>query len=205
MFVPVPAVALGAVVSCLVVGVVIYLLTVPVLKAIAKRVPGSRENWQRHLTAENMEKAAIVVSTFAGLLSFLLVLKLRREYGSEVWIALTVIGILASILSFIFYFAVGADATTGSGAGTRRMPSPDDGVPPRRPPWDGPAASTSGPAAEQQDYYRILLAKAMYDKSLADRLLDEERKRWPLASFDELCKRAIARLEGDNGRTGYGL
>jgi hypothetical protein len=51
---------------------------------------------------------------------------------------------------------------------------------------------------DQKNYYEKLLARVKHDREPAERLIEFERKKAPDASIEELCKRAIERLEWDN-------
>ena len=56
------------------------------------------------------------------------------------------------------------------------------------------------PQPVKADAYHDLLAKAQYDKARAERLIEDERKHMPSASFDELCKSATARSDRSTTR-----
>jgi hypothetical protein len=188
-----PAVGFGAL---LVLGVVFcagYVVAYVVLEAIAKWSARKLSKWRYYLTEDNVYKYAIIggIIPVAGVV--ILFFNMPRGSSSSVWSALTVLGILFGISTFLISAAMSKDEPRVK----YKLP-PSTGVPPARGNVYRPTASIKPPPSAPEDFYRNLLAKARYDKDLADRLIEYERKRTPRASFDDLCKSAIERWEHDN-------
>jgi hypothetical protein len=73
--------------------------------------------------------------------------------------------------------------------GSGPNPSPFDGSSPRTPP---------SPKPGKTDLYEELLATVQWDRGIADRLIEYERKLAPAANWNELIRRAIERRIRDN-------
>jgi hypothetical protein len=203
-----PAVGLGILVVFLVGAGVTYVA----LEQVARRTkanPALAGTWRQgkpgYLTEGRMEKLALLGGGLAVVLLILSLLVIPKEWALVIWIVLTALGILFGLLTFL----MNRPAT-----GAEHRPPPSAEVPPRQkgeyrpppstgaPPGQGdryrPPASTRVSPPAREDPYRDLLAKTRYDQDLADRLIEQERKRMPLASLDDLCRSAIRRLERDN-------
>jgi hypothetical protein len=185
----VPAVFLGA----LAVWAVVYFVTVAIRSGIeelkCRRDPGR----QKRDFGNDLDPVGLVLSLVAVgvlVLSFFLI---PREWVGVLWTALTVIGILAGILTF-FLFGSEAEPTTGRKYGrttpTSTRPPPSYKSRPAAPTWARPRP--------REDPHRELLARVLNDKGVADRLIEYERKRAPHESFDELCRSAIQRWQRVN-------
>jgi hypothetical protein len=194
-------------------------VTWAVLEQIAKRGKrrsvsywgASDETEPQYLTEEDIESISLV----GGGLSVALVIGsffvMPREWFAAVWGALTVLGILCGLFTFIINEPVPKTQRRDE-----KTPPKSARVPPRARQGDHrpPASASQSPTAQQSacrseapakaplsvktDYYRELLAKARYDKRLADRLIEYERTRFPHASWDDLCKNAVDRWERSN-------
>jgi hypothetical protein len=73
-----------------------------------------------------------------------------------------------------------------------KSPNLESGIPeePKPPPWT--------PTNQKPDLYNELLMKVRWDRAIADRLLEFERKKAPTADRNEWIKRAIERWDHDN-------
>jgi hypothetical protein len=75
-----------------------------------------------------------------------------------------------------------------------KPPNPESGIPeepqPEPPPWT--------PTNQKPDLYNELLMKVRWDRAIADRLIEFERKKAPTADRNEWIKRAIERWDHDN-------
>jgi hypothetical protein len=136
-----------------------------------------------------------------------------RESLSGLWTALIVIGILFGLFTIVVSVLMSEQRSNAKTRSQYRPPT-SSGLPPTQehtyqsptiirlpPPQENtyrPPSSTAASPSVQEDFYRVLLAKARYDKGLADRLIEVEREHSPYASFDDLCRSAIAHLERDN-------
>jgi hypothetical protein len=181
MIVVAPAVGVGF----LAVGVAAYVVTSVVLSKIAKRKKGVPTPCRDTLIAA-------VAGVIAVVLVVLLVLVASKEWATAIWTVLTVLGFLFGFLTFAL-----SEPATKMQTRAKYRPPASTRAPPAQEDKYRPPASTRAPPA-QEDPYRKLMAKARYDQSLADRLIEYERKRMPYASLDDLCRSAIARLERDN-------
>lgn len=78
--------------------------------------------------------------------------------------------------------------------GNPKPPNPEHDLPeepqPEPPPWT--------PTNQKPDLYNELLMKVRWDRPIADRLIEFERKKAPTADRNELIKRAIERWLRDN-------
>lgn len=200
----VPAVALGA----LVVFALGYILTEAVLRKNAKRRRGAPTLYRDTLKevprpGDLTEKE---IDTFAklggGVAVVLLVLSLfivPREWATVIWAVLTVIGIAFGLFTFL------PEQSTAKPQTRPKYRSPGSTrAPPRQEDRCGQAPSTTAPPPPKEDPYRTLLAKTRYDQSLADRLIEYERRRMPYASLDDLCRSALARMEQDSRQSKQG-
>lgn len=185
----VPAVFLGA----LAVWAVVYFVTVAIRCGIddlrCRRDPGR----QKEEIGDDLDPVGLVLGLVAVgvlVLSFFLI---PREWVAVLWTALTVIGILAGISTF-FLFGSQAKPTSGRkyGRTTPTSVRPQSGEKLR------PVTPTRVQPRAGEDPYRELLARVLYDKGVADRLVEYERKRTPKESFDDLCRSAILRWQRDN-------
>lgn len=183
----IPAVGLGLVFVFLV-G---YIIMVAVLSLIADRGKGTQIRQQRFLTESNIYKLSIIggVTTVALLLRY--VASVPKDQLAAIENALKVIGILFGLSTFIFSAIAGEQSSVKSRSGN---PTIDRS---RQKTRRGPAPSTTAPTSGGRDYYRSLVAKAMYDERLANRLIESERQRKPNASFEEMCRSAVERWERD--------
>ena len=197
-----PAIVVGLFVVFAVVGLPMYL----VLHTIAEwRTRAGSRLWG-YFTDTVIGVIAVVAGVIAVVLIVLAMVN-TPEWKPAIWIGLTVVGIVVGLLSVLFgaLSSVGRTTTryrppTSAGmppastrvppASTRVLPAPEEGYRP-------PASARVVPPV-REDPYRTLLNKAMYDKGLADRLIEHERKRTPYASLDELIRSAIDRLERGN-------
>jgi hypothetical protein len=160
------------------------------------------------LTEKDIESISLV----GGGLSVALVIGsffvMPREWFAVVWGALSVLGILCGLFTFIIN-----EPAPKTQRRDEKAPPSSARVPPRgrqddqKPPASASQSSTAQQSAYRSeatthatppmkmDFYRELLAKARYDKRLADRLIEYERTRFPHASWDDLCKNAVDRWE----------
>ena len=139
------------------------------------------------------------------------------EWGSIIWIILTGLGFVFCFLAPIFIYFLFNDQPTitklphsqqGSyqSSANTKVPSSQQGFyqssantkkpPVHEQPNRSPGSTTI--SHTQEDPYRALMAKARYDQNLADRLIEDERKRLPNANLDTICRSIIERLERDN-------
>jgi len=148
-------------------------------------------------------KVAIVGGLIPVSAAIWLYLNSPPESRTEVAGILIILGFVVGGLSFVIPLAREAFDDQPQIKSQARYKPPSSGTtyrprndpPPtyQSPPYRQPSApSPSG------DPYRDLLAKARYDKDLAERLIAYERKRAPFAKLDDLCRSAIDRLERDN-------
>lgn len=194
-------------------------LTWAVLEQIAKRCKRNPVSYWNasdaveppYLTEKDIESISMVGGGLSVALVIGSFLVMPREWFAVVWGALTVLGILCGLFTFMIN-----DPAPKTQWRDEKIPPKSARVPPRaRQSDDRPPASASQPPPAQQsayrsaattkaspflkeDYYRELLAKARYDKRLADRLIEYERTRFPHASWDDLCKNAVDRWERSN-------
>jgi len=197
-----PAIVVGLFVVFAVVGLPMYV----VLHTIAEwRTRAGSRLWG-YFTDTVIGVIAVVAGVIAVVLIVLAMVN-TPEWKPAIWIGLTVVGIVVGLLSVLFGALSSLGRTT-----TRYRPPTSAGMPPAS--TRVPPASTRVPPAPEEGYrppasarvvppvredpYRTLLNKAMYDKGLADRLIEDERKRTPYASLDELIRSAIDRLERGN-------
>lgn len=161
-----------------------------------------------HLTDEDIEHASIAVGVLCVVLMIGSFFIMPREWFTIVWGVLTVLGILFGLSTFLInepssaaqWRTKGEPSSSARGAAWERQDEPrSSGATPPPPPASRPKnpATTASPAPPpvREDYYRNLLAKARYDKRLADRLIEYERTRSPHASWEDLCKNAVDRWE----------
>ena len=194
-----PAWALGGLVCVLVVFVAGYWVTSAVLTRIAKRRKVGqtlhRDTLQpvvrrAYLTEKGIDRISIAGGVVAvGLVVLLLFTVLRpafREHWTAIMIVLTIIGIIGGISTF---FLLGSTPRSAPPRKYRPPSSPGTRIRPSSP-------STSRPS--QEEPCRTLLIMAYHDKSLADRLVEYERKQAPDASRDELCRSAVERWKRDH-------
>lgn len=198
-----PAIGFGAVAALIVIFAAGYILVYAMLEALAKRAMRRSSIRPSALGEDNLYKVAIVGGLIPVVASILVFIKSPPESISEMAGILTILGFIVGGLSFVIPLAREALAdqpriepppqykpsSSGTTYRPRNDPPPNYQSPPYRPPS---APSPSG------DPYRDLLAKARYDKDLAERLIAYERKRAPFAKLDDLCRSAIDRLERDN-------
>lgn len=193
----VPAVFLGGVA----VGVVVYFVTAAIRCGIedlrCRRDPGRR----KHEIGDDLDPVGLVLGLLAVGLLVLSFFLIPREWVPVLWWALTVVGIPAGISTF-FLFGSQAESTSGRKYGrtapTSAPPRPSYNPRPAAGYNPRPAAPMKALPRPREDPYRELLAKVLYDKGVADRLIEYERKRAPHESFDELCRSAILRWQRDN-------
>jgi hypothetical protein len=185
----VPAVFIGGVA----VGVVVYFVTVAIRCALedlrCRRDPGR----QKHEIGNDLDPVGLVLGLLAVGLLVLFFFLVPREWVAVLWTALTVIGILAGISTFLL-FRSEAEPTSGRKYGRTAPIS----TPPRtvyKPRLTAPTLALPG---SREDPYRELLARVLHDRGVANRLVEYERKRAPNDSFDELCKSALLRWQRDN-------
>jgi hypothetical protein len=136
-----------------------------------------------------------------------LLLVVFPEWHAEIWIGLTLLGIIGGISTFFVHAAMnerqnkqterpaGSAGRTNGKADTYRPPASARGSARQRDPQRSQTAAASPTPTVTGDPYRALLCKVMYDQSRADQLIQAERKRMPLASLDDLCRKIIERLE----------
>jgi hypothetical protein len=202
-----PAVGLGVLVVFLVGAGVTYVALEQVARRRKKTLAPlgtSRQAEPAYLTEGTMEKLALAGGGLAVVLLLLSLLVIPQEWALVIWIVLTGLGVLFGLLTFFInrpatraeHQPPPSDVPQGQETGYR--PPPSTGAPPEQGDRYRLPASTTVSAAAREDPYRDLVAKAHYDLSLVDRLIEYERKRVPLASLDDLCKSAISRLERDN-------
>jgi hypothetical protein len=185
----VPAVFLGG----FAVWAVVYFVTVAIRCGIedlrCRRDPAR----QRYKTGDDLDPLGLVLGLLAVGLLVLSFFLIPREWVAVLWTALTVIGILAGISTF-FLFGSEAESTSGRKDG-RTSPT---STPPRPGYKPRPSAPPKALPRPREDPYRELLVRVRYDKGVADRLIEYERKRAPHESWDELCRSAILRWQRDN-------
>lgn len=185
-----PAVAAGA----LAVFLVGYVATLAALEVMTSRKKDASKLSRGFLTEKGKDRISVVGGIIAVVLVVLLMVVGPRESAKKIWIGLTIVGVVFGLLTFLLH-----GPKTKSQTRVRYRPRASTRVPPHASEYHyRPAASASEPSPTQEDPYRVLLAKAMYDQDLADRLIERERKHMPYASLDDLCRSAIARLERDN-------
>lgn len=189
-----PAVGLGA----LVVFLVGFGVTYEVLELIAKRKKTNPAlYWDTtkriepsYLTEKKQEKIALVGGGLTLVLMILSLLVIPQAAAIAIWQVLTVLGILFGLFTFFITSLTSSERTK-----TEHEPSASSKMPPTQEDKHGSAASTRAQPPTIEDPYRTLLAKARYDKSQVERLIENERRRMPYASLDDLCRSAIAGLE----------
>ena len=195
-----PAIGFGAVAALIVIFAAGYLLTYGVLGAMAKQAARQSSRRLNAVSEDNTYKVAVVGGLIPVVVSILAFFNSPPESRSGVAALLTVLGFIVCGLSFVVpLLREDATSTPPRPAQTRYQP----------PNYSSPRSQTSSyqapsyrptprPPAAAGDPYRDLLAKARYDKDVAERLIEYERKRAPRDSLDQLCRSAIDRLERDN-------
>jgi hypothetical protein len=187
----VPAVLLGL-------GVVFfagYFLTAAVVVLITEWRKAAPSEWWDNSEEKTLTRIAVIGGVIAVALLVLIMIKASSETTKKIWIGLTILGVVGGLLTFFMN-----QTETKSQPRVKYRPRASTSVPPPGPEDQyRPPPSTKVPSPPQEDPYRALLAKAMYDQSLVDRLIERERKYMPYASLDDLCRSAIARLERNNG------
>jgi hypothetical protein len=191
-----PAVGVGGLVIFGVGCLILYGAIVGLLKW-RERLGQSR--WERFVD-HNKGKLSLV----GGVMALAIVFSLAGKDGlrPSIWIGLTVLGILVGILSFVIPLIAAATRTNDN-----HSPPVSSNAPPKREYHYKPPASSKAPPIQEKPYqspsqssvspdthedpYRSLLAKARYDQSLVDRLIESERKRMPKGSLDDLCRSII--------------
>ncbi len=188
------------------------------LDTLAKMQPTAAAKLRVPLTERNITRLALAGGGVVVAATVLLLVALP-QWRTGIWIGLTVLGIVTGLLTFIL--RLGAEPAQKPEA---RKKSPGEKPPGRKPPGRKPTESAEAPprhegrpkagtgappvyespprpaaaggaSAPKGDPYRDLMAKVKYDQRQADRLIEQERKRLPLASLDDLCRNIIARLE----------
>jgi hypothetical protein len=185
----VPAVFLGG----FALWAVVYFLTVAIRNGIEELRCRRDPDRQKQEIGNDLDPVGLVVGLVAVGLLVLSFFLIPREWVAVPWSALTVIGILAGISTF-FLFGSEAKSTSGRKYG-RTSPT---STPPRPRYKPRQAAPTKALPRPREDPYRELLARVLYDKGVADRLIEYERKRAPDESFEELCRSAVLRWQRDN-------
>jgi len=104
---------------------------------------------------------------------------LPREWFYGAWIVLTIVGVIFGLATFVIF---------GQKQSAKPIP-PSDNAKSRQ--------VVSAPPKTDNPYLQLLI-RVKYDQALAERLIAYERSLAPTAGMDELCWRAIARLERDN-------
>ena len=191
------------------------------LDTLAKMQPAAAAKLRVRLTERNITRLALIAGGVAVAVTVLLLVALP-QWRTGIWIGLTVLGILTGLLTFILRLAAdqahrpaAAKKTPGEKSPGRKpaesakapprpegkptpkggpRPKSTAGTPPRHESEPRPAAA-GGASAPKGDPYRDLMAKVKYDQRQADQLIEQERKRLPLASLDDLCRSILARLE----------
>lgn len=203
-----PAIGFGAIAALIVIFAAGYVLAYVMLAAIAKRAARRASRPLAVFSEDNLWKVAIVGGLIPVIAAIWLYLNSPPESHIEVAGVLIILGFIVGGLSFVIPLAREAfddqpqiesqarskPPSSGTTYRPRYEPPPNYQPPQYQPPSDQPPGMPSAAG----DPYRDLLAKARYDKDLAERLLAYERKRAPRASLDELCRSAIDRLERDN-------
>jgi uncharacterized membrane protein len=156
-----------------------------------RRNPETTIYWD-HWIENHKEKLSVIGGVLAVVLLVLMMIKMP-QWQNVIWIALIALGILFGI----FTFGLNDRETNPYRRAKPKSPEPTQAAAAPEIPYR-PVRPYPAPPPVKEDYYRKLVAKARYDQGLVDRLLEYERKRLPNASFDELCKSAIERLEQDN-------
>jgi len=146
--------------------------------------------------------------------------KMIDEYGALAWNVLTVFGIIVWLLGLLVGALITSTETRQKARSSLgRPPAPEPTAPPAASTKPGPgivyrpqlsastatakgkqrpAAPTTDTASPRPSAYRELLAMARGDKALAYRLIEYERRRVFLDSFEELCTSAIQRWWRNN-------
>ncbi|HUH95762.1 MAG TPA: hypothetical protein VLZ89_00275 [Anaerolineales bacterium] len=177
----VPAVALGA----LVIFGIAYLLTSTVMTRFAKKTRSVttlyRGVWKEEKRPDKATELYIdLVSKVGGgiavVVMVLLLLVSPKERALSIWIALTGMGIIFGLFTFLL-----REPKSSAEIRTKYRPTMSSG------------ASPHG----RNELYQNLLVRCRGDKNLADRLIEFERKHAPSASEEELIRSAIQRLERD--------
>lgn len=202
-----PAIGFGAIAALIVIFAAGYVLAYVVLEAMAKRAARRSSRQLAVFSEDTLWKVAIIGGLIPVVVAILLFFNSPTESRTELMGILTILGFIVGGLSFVIPLAREAfddrphiesqaryqPPSSGTTYRPRHEPPPNYQPPQYHPPSAQPPSMpcTSG------DPYRDLLAKARYDKDLAERLIEYERKRAPRASLDELCRSAIDRLERD--------
>jgi len=191
-----PAVVIGALACAAAVFAIVFAVTNVVLSSIAKRKSApitKRSFWTEKNIDEASQSVGCIAAMLVGIL-FMLFISKNKELDKTIWMGLTILGFIVGVLSFFVH-----GLATGTQTKAKKYRPPAFRVrPPAQEDKYRPPASTGVPPPAQEDPYRKLLAKVRYDQSLADKLIEYERKHMPYASLDDLCRSAIARLERDN-------
>jgi hypothetical protein len=140
------------------------------------------------LSEDDYTHFAVGGGAFAVVLLILSLVALSRQWFYTIWTVLTVLGILFGISTF---FINGGMRPKGQPGARYRPPAPTGASP------TGAAPTGAAPPA-REDAYHDLLVRVKFDTGLAERLIEYERKRSPNASREDLCRRAIERLNRDN-------
>jgi hypothetical protein len=170
-----------------------YLLLHGVLDAIAKRCVRRLSKLRRALTVQNIDKIAILGGIVPVLVVILLIYNITGILFPDILIALMTFGVLLGLLAFFQ-----KEPTTTVQPKMKMWPPISTKVPSARVNASGSTTATKPLPSATQDFYRDLLVKARHDMDLVDRLLAYERERAPHASFEDLCRSAIARWERDS-------
>jgi hypothetical protein len=184
-----PAVGLGL--------VFVFLLGALVTWGALELIARLRKTEPDSLKEDTQVTIALIGGGFAVVLMILSLFIVPRETVQAMWVVLTVLGILLGLATFLI------NDTAKAQPWTEVRPPKSAKAPPRAArDVHKPSAPTSVPQPVKADAYRDLLAKAQYDKARAERLIEDERKHLPSASFDELCKSATARLDRSASASG---
>lgn len=186
-----PAVGLGILVVFLVGASATYFVLDGIHKHRISNLFPQMSHLERRAYEEKVEKRRQALAVAGGISAVLLLVLsfflLPREWFYGAWIVLTIVGVVFGIATF-FMNSQGGKVTMHED----EPPAPDS-LPPL---YTAPGPSSSHPTPPNSDNpYRDLLIKVMYDQAQADRLIEDERKFYPRATVDELCRKALARLE----------
>lgn len=189
-----PAVGLGFLVVFLVGAGTTYLVVNRINAGNTKDHMAHMGAMQRYEWESQVEKRTERLAIAGGIMAVILLILsffiLPREWFYGVWIVLTLVGVIFGILTFFIFKQNDSPESTH-----QPKPPPAPSTPPTSPP-PPPAPPRAAPTSNNP--YLDLLIKVKYDQALADRLIENERKRKPNATVDELCRDAIWHLGRDN-------